>query len=59
VGKLATITKLDPTHAMIAATFAGLDVVTSRGGYTLLDPRGSTPLVRLKPILQSDRFELL
>ena len=57
-GKLAAMTESDPTHVMIAATFAGLDVVKSRGGYTLLDPRGGTPLARLKPIPQSDRFEL-
>jgi hypothetical protein len=43
---------------MIAATFAGLDVEKSRGGYTLVDPRNGTSLARLKPIPQSDRFEL-
>jgi hypothetical protein len=43
---------------MIAATFGDLDVVKSRGGYTLVDPRSGAPLARLKPIPQSDRFEL-
>lgn len=43
---------------MIAATFAGLNVVKSRSGYTLVDPRSDTPLARLKPFPQSDRFEL-
>jgi hypothetical protein len=48
----------DPTLATIAATFAGLDVVKSRGGYTLIDQRSGTPLARLKPLPQSDRYEL-
>jgi hypothetical protein len=52
------MTEADPVLAMIAATFAGLDVAKSRGGYTLVDPRGGTPLARLKPFPQSDRFEL-
>ena len=43
---------------MVAATFAGLDVVKSRGGYTLVEPDSRTPLARLKPIPQSDRYEL-
>jgi len=33
-------------------------VEKSRGGYTLVDPRNGTSLARLKPIPQSDRFEL-
>ena len=53
------MTEPDPTHVMIAATFADLEVVKSRGGYTLVDPARGTPLARLKPIPQSDRFELL
>ena len=52
------MTEPDPALAIIAATFADLDVVKSRGGYTLVDPRGGTPLARLKPFPQSDRFEL-
>ena len=52
------MTEPNPTHVMIAATFAGLEVVKSRGGYTLVDPGRGTPLARLKPIPQSDRFEL-
>jgi hypothetical protein len=52
------MTEPDPTHVMIAATFADLEVVKSRGGYTLVDPGRGTPLARLKPIPQSDRFEL-
>ena len=53
------MTAPDPVLSMIVATFAGLEVVKSRGGYTLVDPGRGTPLARLKPIPQSDRFELL
>ncbi len=52
------MTEPDPTQAAIAATFADLDVVKSRGGYTLVDSRSGAPLARLKPFPQSDRFEL-
>jgi hypothetical protein len=52
------MTEPDPTLATIAAMFADLEVVKSRGGYTLVDPRGGTALARLKPFPQSDRFEL-
>jgi hypothetical protein len=52
------MTDPDPTLATIAATFADLDVVKSRRGDTLVDPASGTALARLKPIPQSDRFEL-
>jgi hypothetical protein len=52
------MTEPDPTLAKIVATVADLGVVKSRGGYTLVDSRSGTPLARLKPIPQSDRFEL-
>jgi hypothetical protein len=52
------MTEADPTLASIAATFPGLHVAKSRGGYTLIDPATDTPLARLKPIPQTDRFEL-
>ena len=52
------MTEPDPTLAAIAATFGDLDVVKSRSGYMLVDPRSGAPLARLKPIPQSDRFEL-
>jgi hypothetical protein len=48
----------DPFLGMIAAMFHDLDVTKSRGGYTLVDPHSGTALARLKPIPQSDRFEL-
>lgn len=53
------MTEPDPTLAAIAAMFADLEVVKSRGGYTLVDPASGTRLARLKPFPQSDRFELL
>ena len=52
------MTEPDPTLAAIAAMFADLEVVKSRGGYTLVDPASGTQLARLKPFPQSDRFEL-
>jgi len=52
------MTEPDLTLATIAAMFADLEVVKSRGGYTLVDPRTGAQLARLKPIPQSDRFEL-
>ena len=52
------MTEPDPILGMIAAMFPDLAVVKSRGGYTLIDPHSGTPLARLKPIPQSDRFEL-
>ena len=52
------MTEPDPILGMIATMFHDLAVVRSRGGYTLTDPRSGTPLGRLKPIPQSDRFEL-
>jgi hypothetical protein len=52
------MTEVDATLASIAAAFADLDVTKSRGGYTLIDPGTDTPLARLKPIPQTDRFEL-
>ena len=53
------MTEPDPTLGMIATMFHDLTVAKSRGGYTLIDPHSGTPLARLKPIPQSDRFELL
>ena len=52
------MTEPDPTQAAIAAMFTDLEVGKSRGGYTLVDPHSGTPMARLKPIPQSDRFEM-
>jgi len=55
---MAVMTEADPTLTSIAARFPDLYVAKSRGGYTLIDPASDTPLARLKPIPQTDRFEL-
>ena len=55
---MAVMTEADPTLTSIAARFPDLHVAKSRGGYTLIDPASDTPLARLKPIPQTDRFEL-
>ena len=52
------MTEPDPIRDLIATMFHDLDVAKSRGGYTLADPHSGTPRARLKPIPQSDRFEL-
>ena len=52
------MTEPDPTLGTIATMFHDFDVAKSRGGYMLIDPHNGTPLARLKPIPQSDRFEL-
>jgi hypothetical protein len=55
---MAVMTEADPTLNSIAARFPDLHVAKSRGGYTLINPASDTPLARLKPIPQTDRFEL-
>ena len=52
------MTEPDLTLGMIATMFHDLAVAKSRGGYTLVDPHSGTSLARLKPIPDSDRFEL-
>lgn len=49
----------DPNLIQIAQAFKGLDVVKARGGYTLYDRGADRPVARLKPIPETDRFELL
>jgi hypothetical protein len=48
----------DPTLAQIAAQFMRHDVEKSGGGYLILDRRTSNPVARLRPIPDTDRFEL-
>jgi hypothetical protein len=52
------MTKPDPTLAKIASQFTTFDVEATRGGYTILDRRASNPVARLRPIPNTDRFEL-
>jgi hypothetical protein len=55
---LDPMTSPDPILDKIAARFDGLDVAKSRGGYTLHDRHTGSPVARLKPIHDTDRFEL-
>jgi hypothetical protein len=50
--------RTDPLLDQIVSRFRGLAVVKSRGGYTLSDERSGYPVARLKPIPQSEHFEL-
>jgi hypothetical protein len=59
VGQTNQMTQTDPTLAQIAAQFTKFDVEASRGGYTLLDRHTANPVARLRPIPNTDRFELL
>ena len=52
------MTKPDPTLAQIAAQFTRHDVQRSGGGYLILDRHTSNPVARLRPIPDTDRFEL-
>ena len=48
----------DPILARIAHQFAGYGVEKSAGGYLIADPRAATAVARLRPIPDTDRFEL-
>ena len=50
--------KPDPTRAQIAAQFTHHHVEKSGSGYSILDRRTSNPVARLRPIPDTDRFEL-
>jgi hypothetical protein len=52
------MTKADPTLAQIATRFTGFDVKQERGGYLIIDRRTMSPIARLRPIPDTDRFEL-
>lgn len=53
------MTKPDPTLARIAARFTRHNVEKSSGAYMILDLRTSNPVARLRPVPDTDRFELL
>src|SRR5262245_315232 len=57
-GKLTGMTKPDATLARIAAQFTQFNVEQRRGGYMILDRRTSNPVAPLRPIPDTDRFEL-
>jgi hypothetical protein len=56
--RLSGMTEPDPTLAKIAAQFKHHDVEKARGGYMIVDRRTSNPVARLRPIPNTDRFEL-
>jgi hypothetical protein len=48
----------DPILGKIVAQFTNFEVEPSRGGYTIVDRRTAGPIARLRPIADTDRFEL-
>jgi hypothetical protein len=52
------MSKPDPTLAQIAAQFTQYAVERSGGCYMILGRRTSNPVARLRPIPNTDRFEL-
>jgi hypothetical protein len=55
---LTGMTKPDPTLAEITAQFTRHNVEWSRGAYMIIDRRTANPIARLRPIPDTDRFEL-
>lgn len=58
IGHITGMTNPDPTLAQIAAQFTRYDVEKGGGGYMILDRRTSNPVARLRPIPDTDRFQL-
>jgi hypothetical protein len=58
LGHIHRMTKTDPTLVQIAAKFAKFDVEPGGGGYVIIDRRTASPMARLRPIPDTDRFEL-
>jgi len=52
------MTETDPTLTQIAAQFTRYDVEMTRGAYMIIDRRTANPIARLRPIPNTDRFEL-
>ena len=52
------MTASNPDLAEIVTRFEAFDVQAGRGGYTLRHRRSRAPVARLRPIPDSDRFEL-
>ncbi|MBV8894150.1 MAG: hypothetical protein JO266_19630 [Acidobacteria bacterium] len=57
-GKTARAKNTDPKLAQIASQFSQFEIERSRGGYLIYDPRRQEPIARLRPIPNTDRFEL-
>ena len=58
VGGARTIGGGDAHWVFIAAQFTKFDIKPSRGAYMIVDRRTSNPIARLRPIPDTDRFEL-
>ena len=58
IGIWSGMSKPDPALIKIAAQFARHDVEWSRGAYMIIDRRTANPIARLRPIPDTDRFEL-
>ena len=52
------MTTLDLALSQIAARFTRHDVEWSRGAFMIIDRRTANPIARLRPIPDTDRFEL-
>ena len=52
------MTKPDLALSQIAARFTQHDVEWSRGAFMIIDRRTTNPIARLRPIPDTDRFEL-
>jgi hypothetical protein len=52
------MTKPDLAISQIAARFTQNDVEWSRGAFMIIDRRTANPIARLRPIPDTDRFEL-
>jgi hypothetical protein len=52
------MTKPDLALSQIAARFTQHDVEWSRGAFMIIDRRTANPIARLRPIPDTDRFEL-
>jgi hypothetical protein len=58
IGILKGMIKPAPRLAEIAAQFMRHDIEWSRGAYMIIDRRTANPIARLRPIPDTDRFEL-
>ena len=58
IDKLTGMIKPAPRLAEIAAQFMRHDIECSRGAYMIIDRRTANPIARLRPIPDTDRFEL-
>jgi hypothetical protein len=58
IGHTAAHDQTDATLALIAARFTRYDVEKSGKGYAIVDRRTANPIARLRPIPNTDRFEL-